>query len=132
MCEIQECVSVLTLSQYIWLMSGEGGDGLGTALGTLLLFKNALSLIKASFPNNKAVQLPRGVICLLFFSCFQKCPGNSIPRAYSRGEKPSQGHMLPAPLPSADELTRTRDELTKELQKTLVRCSLVAKAIGAS
>lgn len=34
---------------------------------TLLLFKTALSLIKASFPNNKAVQLQRGAICFLFF-----------------------------------------------------------------
>lgn len=40
---------------------------LGVTLETLLLFKTVLSLIKASFPNNKAVQLQRGAIHFLFF-----------------------------------------------------------------
>lgn len=51
-------------------------------------------------------------------------------RGYSRGGKPAPGHVHP--LRAADELAGTRAELTKELQETLVHCSLVAKATGAS
>lgn len=99
MCEIQECVSVLMLSQYIWLMSGEGGDGLGTALGTLLLFKNALSLIKASFPNNKAVQLPRGVICLLFFFLLPKMSREFYSKSLLQRRKAISRAYAPCPAP---------------------------------
>lgn len=95
-------------------------SALGVTLDTLLLFKTALSLIKASFPNNKAVQLQRGAICFLFFS--QKSPGNCLPRAYSRGEEPSQGHVLHA----AEELTGTGTQLWA----AMVHCSLVLKQQG--
>lgn len=99
MCEIQKHVPVLTLSQYTWLMSEEGGDGLVTTLGTLLLLKNALSLIKASFLNNKAVPLLRGVIRLLFFFPLPKMSREFSSKSLLQRRKAISRARAPCPAP---------------------------------
>lgn len=87
-------------------------------LDILLLVKIALSLIKASFPNNKAVQLQRRAIYFLFF--LPEISREFSSRAYSRGEEPSQGHVLCA----AEEFTEQEQSFSGALLTG-------SKAIGA-